>query len=351
MPLRDLNPVDSAAELLTQWRRDARPNLQALVREFLEVFKTELSDPLITMTTYRRLDTAVGVWLDFLGELLGLPRPSLPETSARFGFAGGDGVGFNQAPFASINPVFRLRRAAGDATYRALLRARGLMLRTGTSIDELQAVTDLLLGADVATWATGASPMTVIVEIETGGADEDLLDLAFETRAIEVGVGEAWSKVAPPYEMAITIPAARLTTDSGTTKQWNFTSANAIQLDAEFQPGSQERWLRRVIAVNNISGVDIQVRLLIGSDATESAFGTGDDLPTDWETRADAVTWAQGSTSIVTPGPNNSGNAAQDATDPYLWSPAQALQDELDQFFFTDLDTSADWTLTLRVTP
>ena len=75
-----------------------------------------------------QIDTAEGVWLDYLGTRLGLKRPATtdPALDDRFGFDMA-GLGFDQAPFrgdAANDAVYPLP----DAVYRKLLRARAILL-------------------------------------------------------------------------------------------------------------------------------------------------------------------------------------------------------------------------------
>ena len=54
---------------------DGAPRLQALIREVLGVVDDALTQPLARLETYLRIETAEGVWLDYIGERLGLFRP------------------------------------------------------------------------------------------------------------------------------------------------------------------------------------------------------------------------------------------------------------------------------------
>ena len=87
------------------------------------------------------MDGAEGVWLDYIGRRLGFPRPRTDLTGiTRFGFSGGDGVGFDQAPFAT---AFGYIPQVGhsDAVYRLCLRVWiGVILGNGTIDDMNQAV-------------------------------------------------------------------------------------------------------------------------------------------------------------------------------------------------------------------
>ena len=145
------------------------------------------------------------------------------------------------------------------------------------------------------------------------------------------------------------IPAATIFNDLTTQKQWRLDGANAVLVDDIFEPNNT-RYLRRVLVFNNTGTLTIQMRLLFGSDTTEAATGSNDDLIESWETRDDdAIGVAQGSAPIWMPGPANAVNVIQDSIDSYFWGPPLVIQTQLEQFFFTDLDTAADWQLTLRI--
>ena len=125
--------------------------------------------------------------------------------------------------------------------------------------------------------------------------------------------------------------------------------ADAVLLNSLFSPVGANRYLRRIIGRNDITGSIFQFRLQFGSDTTESAPASGDDLVQPWETRADdAIIIEQGTHTFDISGPGHGLNDASDLSEPYAWSPPFADQTALSIFFFTELDTSADWYLTLR---
>ena len=130
--------IDSFPGLLvSQW--DQAPRLRALAQGLLEAIHGELVDSLDAIERGTRIDTAEGVWLDRIGERLALSRPSVRRTDIEFfGFDGGDGVGFDQGPFATTIPALVPRVPIGDAFYRCLLRLRSLALLADGSAADLE---------------------------------------------------------------------------------------------------------------------------------------------------------------------------------------------------------------------
>lgn len=126
------------AQIPSQW--DNAPNLHAVTQIFLDLMDEEVFVPLQRLILMRDLETAEGVWLDYLGELRGLPRPWVLVDDVgdeRFGFAPPD-TGFDQAPFAGNVPSEN-RAPLPDDPYRRLIKARQRMLRTDGTLGEFQA--------------------------------------------------------------------------------------------------------------------------------------------------------------------------------------------------------------------
>ena len=151
------------------------------------------------------------------------------------------------------------------------------------------------------------------------------------------------------YEQIIPIPATLITTNTGSQKRWRLNGADAVELAAPFSPVGETRYLRRIIARNNITGVDLQFRLFFADSITANPPDTGDALNTEWEEYDLAVTFEQGTDRAVVSGPAHADNEVSDATEPYSWSPVRFEQQIAEQFFFSELDTFSDWTLTLRI--
>ena len=126
------------ALLISQWEGSA-PML-ALLRGMYGLIDTELVQALKDLERMRNWDTAEGVWLDYIGRRLGMERPGIDAMVTRFGFDGSDGVGFNQAPFATVSG-FVPQVAVGDAIYLLCLKVwAGTILTSGTIPDMNTAV-------------------------------------------------------------------------------------------------------------------------------------------------------------------------------------------------------------------
>ena len=179
-----------------QWR--SSPRLRGVVSGALDILREEIEKPLAVLERMRRLATAEGVWLDYIGARLGLPRPSTTQgaTDPRFGFDSA-GVGFDQAPFAGAD-VNAARAPLGDTAYRGLLQARArTVLADGTetafrqAVEEIDPTATVLdrrdMTARVVTetpWLLqladdlGALPRPAGVEVEYGGRDRFGFDRA-----------------------------------------------------------------------------------------------------------------------------------------------------------------------------
>ena len=129
----------NAGLLIQQWQQ--APRMRALVDALQGVMDDHLVKPLANMEERLRIDTAEGVWLDFIGERLMLPRPATIVTDyAFFGFHGSGGVGFDQGPFATVVEALSPRVPVGDVFYRRLVRMRAEVLLTDGSVPALEAV-------------------------------------------------------------------------------------------------------------------------------------------------------------------------------------------------------------------
>ena len=118
--------LEASTELLaSQWRDSPRLNaaVDAPLREIQEGFL----DSVDALDPQRDVDTATGIWLDWLGTRVGLDRPSVPDPSAdAFGFEGA-GTGWDRAPFRGSSTVGALRPLP-DETFRRFVRARGILV-------------------------------------------------------------------------------------------------------------------------------------------------------------------------------------------------------------------------------
>ncbi|MCY4377332.1 MAG: hypothetical protein OXC31_26535 [Spirochaetaceae bacterium] len=150
--------------------------------------------------------------------------------------------------------------------------------------------------------------------------------------------------------VTVRIPAAALRADTAQIKQWDLTPG--LALGDEFAAGDAPPFLRRW-QFRSDRGPNGGAEFRVGFDAdgtTTPITADGQDLPSEWEVLADAITLEQGASSITVRGPAAAGNTQSDSTEFYVWQPPAAEAPALRQFFFTDLDTSADLSLTLRTT-
>ena len=149
-------------------------------------------------------------------------------------------------------------------------------------------------------------------------------------------------------EQTVTVPASTIFTDSATEKRYDLNGSDAILLDDDFRRAGYNGadYLRRVIAKTNVSGFEL--RLVFSPTPTISA--ANDDLSDEWETYVNALGYTQGANGVENvPGPNHPDNATQDSTETYIWVlPTGAVATGLETFFFTDLDTAADLSVTFR---
>ena len=137
--------------LISQWR--GAPNLRALVGIWSDVVDAEVAQPRATLDRMRSLDSAFGVYLDYLGERLGVPRPEVLTNSQALARFDVTGTGFNQGRFTALGGLEE-REPLDDTHYRALLRARAeygertgsctldVMTRAAQNIDAQAVVVD-----------------------------------------------------------------------------------------------------------------------------------------------------------------------------------------------------------------
>ena len=119
-----------------QYTSSPAPHFDEIKVKKQELIINTLIQPLIEMDRFRSLDIdiynnqvgpngAYGVWLDYIGKIIGLPRPITNELELikRFGFST-SAVGFNQGPFGTITPQVGINRGISDLYYTLLLMGR-----------------------------------------------------------------------------------------------------------------------------------------------------------------------------------------------------------------------------------
>lgn len=118
-------PATTLDLLLGQWQES--PRLRAMAQVWLDMLE-EVRGVLRQVEQVRLPDQASGVWLDYIGRRLGLPRPSTTDraTDRRFGFDDA-GTAFGVAPFRG-DAANDARYPLSDIIYRRMLKARALTL-------------------------------------------------------------------------------------------------------------------------------------------------------------------------------------------------------------------------------
>ena len=104
----------------------------------VSAMQTHLHVAMANLERMRRIDTAEGVWLDYLGARIGVARPYATATAddPRFGFEG-SGKSFDAAPFLGA-AVSAARFPLPDIVYRKLLTARGVLDTSPGDFDSLE---------------------------------------------------------------------------------------------------------------------------------------------------------------------------------------------------------------------
>ena len=167
-------PLATTVDLLIgQWL--ASPRLRAHPQIFLDIINEEICPALDKLREQLSIDTAVGVWLDYIGVRMGLPRPATsdPAQDVRFGFAGPTQArGFDLAPFkgdAVNDAVYPLP----DAVYRKFIKSRAiLVLSDGTAQTFGRAVREIDPGANV------QDQRNMVIRVVTDAVQRPFLELA-----------------------------------------------------------------------------------------------------------------------------------------------------------------------------
>jgi hypothetical protein len=144
MPLTQITDrVERALARLPQQHKD-KANIRALVTVFVTQVQ-ELSDAAWQLYTLRRIDTAEGVQLDQLGDIVGQPRAGL-----------------------------------SDDDYRRYIRARVATNRSLASVEELIKITRLIVDDDaLLVQAERHNIATIIIRLLDVATSDDLADIVF----------------------------------------------------------------------------------------------------------------------------------------------------------------------------
>ena len=174
--------IDLSAILIQQWQ--GSPRLRGIVTDVIATARDEMLTAIARIDLMQHIDSAEGVWIDYIGIRLGLPRPSIADSAQdrRFGF-GTAGEPFDQKPFrgaAANDALFPLP----DALYRRLVRARFVAVTgDGTFATFARALGEV----DPAAVATDNRDMTLSIVTSEGG----LVTLADELGALPRAAGVA----------------------------------------------------------------------------------------------------------------------------------------------------------------
>ena len=143
--LRDRYGItDFPERVISQWQGS---NLQKLVEEMTMQFENDLFKQLEYLERQTDIDTADGIWLDFIGFKVGFPRPLTDAANIpQFGFEDADGdpasdprsLGFDQAPLDTIQEHLVDRAPFGDDLYRKFIKLRLVLLLGNMSIPHIQ---------------------------------------------------------------------------------------------------------------------------------------------------------------------------------------------------------------------
>lgn len=150
--------------LLDQWRDT---EVEQILELQLAYRHQRYGGVLLELMNQYHLESAEGVWLDYLGDWIGLRRPQQPQQSRVFGFAPQD-VGFNQGPFANLGGSTFLG-SAHDDLYRKLLWGRTyFLLSNGSLIDHNEIVAAIFSDSDESAVWTDNFDMTATLDTRTG---------------------------------------------------------------------------------------------------------------------------------------------------------------------------------------
>lgn len=135
--------TDYSKYLTGQPRED--DSLRTLLDGINSIIQTYLIDAALDIETQSSILTAIGQWLDWWGARFKFPRPFFPpDHFTTFGFEG-NGVGFDQAPFATGGTS---NQPVSDDLYRQWIIARGGALITDGTISSFNTIIDTVFGND-----------------------------------------------------------------------------------------------------------------------------------------------------------------------------------------------------------
>ncbi len=153
-----INHSDLAeSKLATQFKEAI--NLINFIRTLLSG-ADELEQVFYDLLLNRSIDTAVGVQLDIIGAIVGIPRPFvLAEDLVFFGFQGIVGVGaFGDTGNPALGGLFRGEAGSGtgntlldDTQYRLVIKTKIIKNSASGTIEDIISAADTLLDVDTIT--------------------------------------------------------------------------------------------------------------------------------------------------------------------------------------------------------
>ena len=180
-----ISELDERRNLLDQWRGT---KVDDLVTERLKYRHQHFGRVILYL--YRvsnSIKNAEGVWLDYLGIRLGLPRPQVEADRRVFGFAP-QNVGFNQGPFASLEKNTGGKAGIGDSLYRKLLYGRAAFRISNGSLPDSNVIAKNIF-RDPGESANWVDNMDKTATLSTVTADQNLYQLANEARLLDPPAG------------------------------------------------------------------------------------------------------------------------------------------------------------------
>ena len=117
--------------LISQWR--AAPLMQGMTQGMIDVIQEDVANTLDELYRMLDVDTAAGVWLDFLAKRVGIERPLVINEAGddRFGFRGPtQAMNFDVSPFKG-GLANAARLPLNDTVFRKMVKARGILDKSG----------------------------------------------------------------------------------------------------------------------------------------------------------------------------------------------------------------------------
>ena len=133
------NVLNNINRVASQWNDVDSPDFYGQLINKLQLFNDVFIQPFTFAAMQNSLDLAEGVFLDYLGQRLGLQRPIVDDIASLefIGFSAED-VGFDQGPFRTIDPLLGRNIGISDDYYRRILKGRVIYNFIDDSIKEYE---------------------------------------------------------------------------------------------------------------------------------------------------------------------------------------------------------------------